>query len=54
MESQSNYIIEKEDKGIKFSNNTDESIDGTLVFDDLPAANTDINENDDIPENVFN
>jgi len=54
MESQSNYIIEKEEKGIKFSNNTDESIDGTLVFDDLPLnENNTANNNNEIPESVF-
>ena len=32
----------------------DDSIDGTLVFDDLPSSNTDINKNNDIPDEVFN
>ena len=50
------YIIEKEEKGIKFSNDEDKDIvDGTLVFDDLDSYdNTEDGGNNQIPEDVFN
>ena len=50
------YIIEKEDKGIKFSNDKDEDIvDGTLVFDDLDSyENSSDGGNSQIPDDVFN
>lgn len=50
------YIIEKEKKAIKLSNDEDEEIvDGTLVFDDLDSfeGNTDRGVSD-IPDDVFN
>ena len=50
------YIIEKEEKGIKFSNDKDEDIvDGTLVFDDLDSYEGSSGEgNSQIPDDVFN
>ena len=54
VETQNEYIIEKESNEIRLSNDIDDSIDGTLVFDDLPSSNTDINKNNDIPDDVFN
>ena len=54
LESQNDYINEKEDDGFKFSNEKDESIDGALVFDDLPSSDPDLSKNSDIPEDVFN
>ena len=54
LEPQNDYIIEKEDDGFKFSNEKDESIDGALVFDDLPSSDPDLSKNNDIPEDVFN
>ena len=54
MKTQSEYIIEKENKDFKFSNEIDESIDGSIVFDDLPAENKNANKSNDIPDVVFN
>ena len=54
LEPQDDYIIEKEDKSFKWSNETDDSIDGALVFDDLPAGDLDQGTSDEIPEDVFN
>tara|TARA_Y200000002_G_scaffold278848_1_gene232956 strand:- start:2009 stop:2923 length:915 start_codon:yes stop_codon:yes gene_type:complete len=54
LESQNDFIIEKEDDGFKFSNEKDESIDGALVFDDLPSSDTGSSKNSDIPADVFN
>ena len=54
LEPQNDYIIDKEDDGFKFSNEKDESIDGALVFDDLPSPDQDSGKNSDIPEDVFN
>ena len=54
LEPQDDYIIEKEDKGFKWSNETDDSIDGALVFDDLPTVDLDQGTSDEIPEDVFN
>ena len=50
------YIIEKEDKGIKFSNDKDDDIvEGTLVFDDLDSYENRSEEgNSQIPDDVFN
>ena len=54
LEPQDDYIIEKEDKSFKWSNETDDSIDGALVFDDLPTVDLDQGTSDEIPEDVFN
>ena len=54
LEPQDDYIIEKEDKSFKWSNETDDSIDGALVFDDLPTVDLDQGKSDEIPEDVFN
>ena len=54
LEPQDDYIIEKEDKSVKWSNETDDSIDGALVFDDLPTVDLDQGTSDEIPEDVFN
>ena len=54
LEPQDDYIIEKEDKSFKWSNQTDDSIDGALVFDDLPTVDLDQGTSDEIPEDVFN
>ena len=54
LEPQDDYIIEKEDKSFKWSNQTDDSIDGALVFDDLPTVDLDQGKSDEIPEDVFN
>ena len=50
------YIIEEEDKDVKFSNDNDEDIvDGTLVFDDLDSfENSSGGGNSQIPDDVFN
>ena len=51
------YIIEKEEKGIKFSNDEDKDIvDGTLVFDDLDSYDKIVLMVEIIrfPEDVFN
>ena len=54
LEPQDDYIIEKEDKSFKWSNETDDSIDGALVFDDLPSVDLDQGISNEIPEDVFN
>ena len=54
LEPQDDYIIEKEDKGFKWSNETDDSIDGALVFDDLPTVDLNQGTSDEIHEDVFN
>jgi len=54
LEPQDDYIIEKEDKSFKWSNKTDDSIDGALVFDDLPTVDLDQGTSNEIPEDVFN
>ena len=54
LEPQDDYIIEKEDKGFKWSNEADDSIDGALVFDDLPSVDLDQGTSNEIPEDVFN
>lgn len=54
MKTQSEYIIEKEDKSFKLSNETDDSIDGALVFDDLPTVDLEQGTSNEIPEDVFN
>ena len=54
LEPQDDYIIEKEDKSFKWSNQTDDSIDGALVFDDLPTVDLDQGTSEEIPEDVFN
>ena len=48
------YIIEEKKSELNFSNEKDDSIDGTIVFDDMPLdeSNT-TNDNDEIPESVF-
>ena len=52
IDSENDYIIEKEEKKLRLTNDNDEeSIDGTLVFDDLSSPDQDsVNE---IPESVF-
>ena len=45
------YIIEKKQDKLNFSNEKDSSIDGTIVFDDLKTL--DKNEENGIPENIF-
>ena len=45
------YIIEKKQDKLNFSNEKDSSIDGTIVFDDLKTLEK--NEENGIPENVF-
>jgi len=45
------YIIEKKQDKLSFSNEKDSSIDGTIVFDDLKIL--DKNEENGIPENIF-
>jgi len=45
------YIIEKKQDKLNFSNEKDSSIDGTIVFDDLKALEK--NEENGIPENIF-
>ena len=54
LEPQDDYIIEKEDKSFKLSNEIDDSIDGALVFDDLPTVDLDQGTSEEIPEDVFN
>ena len=54
LEPQDDYIIEKEDKSFRWSNEKDDSIDGALVFDDLPTVDLDQGTSDEIPEDVFN
>ena len=52
IDSQKDYIIEKEENKLRLSNDNDEeNIDGTLVFDDLSSQDQDsVNE---IPKSVF-
>ena len=51
---QDEYIIDTKKKKLKLSNDDDDSIDGTLVFDDLNAASQkESSNNDQIPESVF-
>jgi len=45
------YIIEKKQDKLNFSNEKDSSIDGTIVFDDLKTLEK--NEENGIPENIF-
>ena len=51
---QDEYIIDSNKKKFKFSNEEDNTVDGTLVFDDLnnSAIEENIN-NGQIPENIF-
>ena len=52
LDQENNYIIEKEENKLRLSNDTDEeSINGTLVFDDLNAQ--DSGSVSEIPESVF-
>ncbi len=52
LEQENNYIIEKEENKLRLSNDTDEeSINGSLVFDDLNAQ--DSGSVSEIPESVF-
>tara|TARA_B100001063_G_C16676458_1_gene509326 strand:+ start:162 stop:1073 length:912 start_codon:yes stop_codon:yes gene_type:complete len=52
LEQENNYIIEKEENKLRLSNDTnEESINGTLVFDDLNAQ--DSSSVSEIPESVF-
>ena len=53
LDSQNEYIIEKEKEKLKFTNEEDNSIDGTLVFDDLPSENKNLENNNEMPENLF-
>ena len=53
LDSQNEYIIEKEKEKLKFTNEEDNSIDGTLVFDDLPSENVNSKNNNEMPENLF-
>ncbi|MDB2461219.1 hypothetical protein N9W73_00230, partial [Gammaproteobacteria bacterium] len=53
-DKQNDYIIEKEDNKLKFSNDNDDSINETLVFDDLNDSVSGENiDNTQIPETVF-
>ena len=52
LEQENNYIIEKEENNIRLTNDIDEdSVNGTLVFDDLNLKDSD--DISEIPENVF-
>ena len=52
LDQENNYIIEKEENKLRLSNDTDEeSINGTLVFDDLNAQ--DSGSASEIPESIF-
>lgn len=54
LDKQNDYIIEKEDDKLKFSNDNDDSINETLVFDDLNDSVSGENfDNSQIPEIVF-
>ena len=53
LDSQDEYIIEKEKEKLKFTNEEDNTIDGTLVFDDLPSENVNSKNNNEMPENLF-
>ena len=48
---QNEYIIEKKQDKLNFSNEKDSSIDGTIVFDDLQASEK--NEENSMPESIF-
>ena len=48
---QSEYIIEKKQDKLNFSNEKDDSIDGTIVFDDLQTSEK--NEENRMPEIIF-
>ena len=52
LEPENEYIIEKEENKLKLTNDIDEeSVNGTLVFDDLNSQ--DSNDVSEIPESVF-
>ena len=52
LDQENNYIIEKEENKLRLSNDADEeTINGTLVFDDLNAQDSD--SVSEIPESVF-
>ena len=52
LDQENNYIIEKEENKLRLSNDADEeTINGTLVFDDLNAQ--DSGSVSEIPESVF-
>jgi hypothetical protein len=52
LEPENDYIIEKEENKLKLTNDIDEeSVNGTLVFDDLNSK--DLNDVSEIPESVF-
>ena len=48
-----NTLSKKKKKRLKFTNEEDNSIDGTLVFDDLPLENVNSKNNNEMPENLF-
>ena len=48
---QNEYIIEKKQDKLSFSNEKDDSIDGTIVFDDLQTSEK--NEENRMPEIIF-
>ena len=51
-DQENDYIIEKEESKLRLTNDTDEdSVNGTLVFDDLNAEDSD--SDSEIPESVF-
>ena len=47
------YIIDDGKKKIKLSNDEDDTIDGTLVFDDLDSSSSN-NSGREIPDDIFN
>jgi hypothetical protein len=52
LEPENSYIIEKEENNIRLTNDIDEeSVNGTLVFDDLNSKDSD--DISEIPESVF-
>ena len=52
LELENDYIIEKKESKLRLTNDTDEDIvNGTLVFDDLNAKDSD--DVSEIPESVF-
>ena len=53
LEFDSDYIIEKDKAKFKFTNEEDETIDGTLVFDELPSVEANSKSNGEIPENLL-
>ena len=53
LSKENEYIIEEKKTELNFSNKKDDSIDGAIVFDDMPDESNMTKNSDEIPESVF-